>query len=146
MATRIGINGFGRMGRLALRAGWGRPDLQFVHVNEISGGPETAAHLLTFDSVHGRWDRRVEARDGQVAIDGVGVSFSNAATPEDAPWPAHQVDVVLECSGRRERSSLRPRDTSSADRCFLYDELFGTGGQRHSRGHRHQTWCHHYGP
>jgi glyceraldehyde 3-phosphate dehydrogenase len=109
MATRIGINGFGRMGRLALRAGWGRPDLQFVQVNEISGGPETAAHLLTFDSVHGRWDRRVEARDGQVAIDGVGVAFTNAATPGEAPWPAHQVDVVLECSGKfRTTETLEP--------------------------------------
>ena len=52
MPTRIGINGFGRMGRLAVRAGWGRPDLQVVHVNEVAGGPKTAAHLLTFDSVH----------------------------------------------------------------------------------------------
>jgi len=57
VSTRIGINGFGRMGRLALRAGWGRPNLQFVHINEIAGGPEAAAHLLTFDSVHGRWGR-----------------------------------------------------------------------------------------
>jgi glyceraldehyde 3-phosphate dehydrogenase len=109
MTTRIGINGFGRMGRLALRAGWGRPDLQFVHINEITGGPETAAHLLTFDSVHGRWDRRVEARDGQVAIDGVGVAFTNAATPGGAPWPAHQVDVVLECTGKfRTMERLEP--------------------------------------
>jgi glyceraldehyde 3-phosphate dehydrogenase len=46
------------MGRLAFRAGWGRPDVQFVHINEVAGGPETAAHLLTFDSVHGRWNRR----------------------------------------------------------------------------------------
>ena len=53
--ARVAINGFGRMGRLALRAGWTTPDLEFVHVNELDGGPETAAHLLTFDSVHGRW-------------------------------------------------------------------------------------------
>ena len=76
MPTRIGINGFGRMGRLALRAGWGRPDLQFVQVNEVAGGPETAAHLLTFDSVHGRWDRKVEARDDEIAIDGTTIAFS----------------------------------------------------------------------
>ena len=54
-AVRVGINGFGRMGRLALRAGWERDDLEFVHVNEVSGGPKTGAHLLEFDSVHGRW-------------------------------------------------------------------------------------------
>ena len=100
MPTRIGINGFGRMGRLALRAGWGRPDLQFVHVNEISGGPRTAAHLLTFDSVHGRWDRRIEAGQDQIAIDGTPVAFSAATTPEEAPWATHHVDIVLECSGK----------------------------------------------
>jgi glyceraldehyde 3-phosphate dehydrogenase len=109
MATRIGINGFGRMGRLALRAGWGRPDLQFVHINEISGGPETAAHLLTFDSVHGRWDRRIEPSDGEVAIEGAKVAFTSAAKPGDAPWSAHHVDVVLECSGRfRTTETLDP--------------------------------------
>ena len=109
MPTRIGINGFGRMGRLALRAGWGRPDLQFVHVNEISGGPKTAAHLLTFDSVHGRWDRRIEAGQDQIAIDGTPVGFSAATTPEEVPWATHHVDIVLECSGKfRTTETLEP--------------------------------------
>lgn len=58
---RVAINGFGRVGRLALRAGWDRDDLEFVHINEPNGGPETAAHLLTFESVHGRWDRGAHA-------------------------------------------------------------------------------------
>ena len=99
MATRIGINGFGRMGRLALRAGWGRPDLEFVHVNEVAGGADTAAHLLTFDSIHGRWDRRVEAGDQQLSIDGTAVAWSAAARPADAPWANARVDIVLECTG-----------------------------------------------
>ena len=80
MNTRIGINGFGRMGRLALRAGWGRPDLDFVHINGISGGPQTAAHLLMFDSVHGRWDRSVDAEDASLQIGGRAVGFSAVAT------------------------------------------------------------------
>jgi glyceraldehyde 3-phosphate dehydrogenase len=50
---RVGIKGFGRMGRLAQRAGWGKPDLAFVQVNEVAGNAATAAHLLAFDSVHG---------------------------------------------------------------------------------------------
>jgi glyceraldehyde 3-phosphate dehydrogenase len=100
MPTRIGINGFGRMGRLALRTGWGRPDLQFVHINEVSGGVETAAHLLTFDSLHGRWDRCVEGRDDQLVIDGTAIAFSAMAKPADVPWSQQQVDVVLECSGK----------------------------------------------
>src|SRR5687768_13532068 len=70
MPLRIGINGFGRMGRLALRAGWDRADLSFVHINEIASDPAGAAHLLTFDSVHGKWDRDVEARDRAIEIDG----------------------------------------------------------------------------
>jgi glyceraldehyde 3-phosphate dehydrogenase len=100
MATRIGINGFGRMGRLALRAGWGKSDLEFVHINEISGDAETAAHLLTFDSVHGRWNRRVSADASSVTIEGKSLTFSSASKPTDVPWSAHGVDLVLECSGK----------------------------------------------
>lgn len=100
MATRVGINGFGRMGRLALRAGWGCTDLEFVHINEIVGGPPTAAHLLTFDSLHGRWDRAVEAIEDALSIDGRSVAFSAAATPGTVPWSTAGVDVVLECSGK----------------------------------------------
>lgn len=109
MPTRIGINGFGRMGRLAFRAGWGRPDLQFVQVNEVAGGPETAAHLLTFDSVHGRWDRKVEARDDEIAIDGTTIAFSAEAKPGDVAWSTQNVDIVLECSGKfRTTETLDP--------------------------------------
>jgi glyceraldehyde 3-phosphate dehydrogenase len=109
MPTRIGINGFGRMGRLALRAGWGRSDLEFVHINEVAGGTETAAHLLTFDSVHGRWARTVEACHNAIAIDGTSIAFSAAAKPAEAPWSRRQVDVVLECSGKfRTTDALDP--------------------------------------
>ncbi len=109
MSIRIGINGFGRMGRLALRAGWGRPDLEFVHVNEVAGGPGTAAHLLTFDSVHGRWPRSVTASEAGIAIDGTAISFSSAPTVSTAPWSAHRLDIVLECSGQfRTAESLEP--------------------------------------
>ncbi len=106
---RIGINGFGRMGRLALRAGWGRPDLSFTHINEISGGPETAAHLLTFDSVHGRWPRAVEVDKGGVSIDGTTLTFSEHKQPGDVPWKDLGVDIVLECSGKfRTPAPLEP--------------------------------------
>ena len=104
--TRIGINGFGRMGRLTLRAGWGRPGLEFVHINEIAGGPETAAHLLTFDSVHGRWDRRTEGCDSELSVDGTPIRFSAKAKPGDVPWSERQVDIVLECSGKFRTTEL----------------------------------------
>lgn len=100
MALRVGINGFGRMGRLALRAGWSRPDLEFVHINEVAGGPAVAAHLLQFDSVHGRWDRPVDSGDDRIVIDGRPIMWSAVARPGDAPWPNQQVDLVLECSGQ----------------------------------------------
>ena len=75
MTIRIGINGFGRMGRLALRAAWTWPDFEFVHINETKGGPEAAAHLLTFDSVHGRWEHPVTSEDKAITIDGKRLTF-----------------------------------------------------------------------
>jgi glyceraldehyde 3-phosphate dehydrogenase len=120
MPARIGINGFGRMGRLALRAGWGRPDLQFVQVNEVAGGPETAAHLLTFDSVHGRWDRKVEARDNEIAIDGTAIAFSAEAKPADVSWSKQNVDIVLECSGKfRTTETLDPYFTAGVKKVIV---------------------------
>jgi glyceraldehyde 3-phosphate dehydrogenase len=98
MTTRVGINGFGRMGRLALRAGWGREDLAFVHINEPKGGAEAAAHLLKYDSIHGRWAHDVVARESAVAIDGEAVRFSDSPTIPGIDWS--DVDIVLECSGR----------------------------------------------
>lgn len=98
--TRIGINGFGRMGRLALRAGWDRPDLEFVHVNEPAGDAAAAAHLLTFDSVHGRWERGASGDGARLTLDGRDLSFSQAKDPAEIPWGDLGVDVVLECSGK----------------------------------------------
>jgi glyceraldehyde 3-phosphate dehydrogenase len=109
---RVGINGMGRIGRLALRAAFGaaeRPSddpragnrLDVVHVNEIKGGAAATAHLLAFDSVQGRWRTEIEAR-GEFAI-GVGdrdLSFSAHATSAEIPWGALGVDLVLECTGK----------------------------------------------
>ncbi len=100
MGIRIGINGFGRMGRLALRAAWGGAALDFVHVNELQGGPEAAAHLLTFDSVQGRWAHDVRGQAGALLVDGERVGFSEHAAPGEVPWRAAGVDVVLECTGK----------------------------------------------
>ena len=103
--TRIGINGFGRIGRLALRAAWGRDDLSrgdlsIVHINELKGGPHTAAHLLEFDSVHGRWPKRIEAGDNQLSVENHPIAFTDSSQPGDVPWEASAVDLVLECSGK----------------------------------------------
>jgi glyceraldehyde 3-phosphate dehydrogenase len=109
MTVRIGINGFGRMGRLALRAGWGAKGIEFVHVNELAGGSETAAHLLTFDSIHGRWPHQVRAVERGIEIDDARLSFSAHAAPGDVPWAEAGVDIVLECSGKfRTAATLAP--------------------------------------
>lgn len=108
----IGINGMGRMGRLALRAALGgvRRDakdpraesgLDIVHVNELRGGAATAAHLLEFDSVHGRWHAAFEAEEGRsIAVDGRRIGFSEEADPAAVPWGDLGCDIVLECTGR----------------------------------------------
>jgi glyceraldehyde 3-phosphate dehydrogenase len=107
--VRVGINGLGRMGRLALRAGWGAKGIDIVHVNELKGGAPTAAHQLTFDSVHGRWPHDVRGRDGALEIDGTKLRYSECAAPGDVPWRDGEVDIVLECTGKfRTKETLAP--------------------------------------
>jgi glyceraldehyde 3-phosphate dehydrogenase len=106
MSIRIGINGFGRMGRLALRAAWDWPELEIVHINEVKGGPETAAHLLEFDSVHGRWSREIRAEENVVIIDGSAVGFSEYKTPGEVPWDDLGIDIVIESSGKFRTTDL----------------------------------------
>ena len=109
MTVRVGINGFGRMGRLALRAAWDWPEVEFVHVNEVKGGSEVAAHLLMFDSVHGRWNREVVASGGGLRIDDKELGFTGHSTLAEVPWKDRGVEVVLECSGKfRTAAQLAP--------------------------------------
>lgn len=100
MPVRIGINGFGRMGRLALRAAFDNSQIQIVHINELKGGPETAAHLLEFDSVHGRWRVPIAAEAHGLKINGDRLAYSNFNAPGDVPWDEAGVEIVLECSGK----------------------------------------------
>ncbi len=98
---RIGINGFGRIGRLTLRAAWHRPELEWVLINDPKGGAECAAHLLTFDSVQGRWPQEAVAEgENALRIGDRRIAFTEHAKPGEVDWAAHGVDVVLECSGR----------------------------------------------
>lgn len=109
MATRIGINGFGRMGRLGFRAGFGRSPLELCHINEVKGGPETAAHLLAFDTVHGRWGGGCTHGEDHLVIDGQRVGFTEHTQPADVPWADLGIDIVLECSGKfKTRAALQP--------------------------------------
>ncbi|MDQ5769163.1 ArsJ-associated glyceraldehyde-3-phosphate dehydrogenase [Thiothrix subterranea] len=97
MAT-IGINGFGRMGRLGLRAAWGNPAFTFTQVNEIAGNAATSAHLLKFDSIHGIWSPECSADDDNMLIAGQTIAYTSNKAIEDTDWSG--CDIVLECSGK----------------------------------------------
>ena len=109
MKTRIGINGFGRMGRMGFRAAWDTGEVEIVHVNELLGSAGTAAHLLEFDSVHGRWDRNIVADQDGFSVSGKPITYSNHATPGEVNWAAKGIDLVVECSGKfRTPECLQP--------------------------------------
>jgi glyceraldehyde 3-phosphate dehydrogenase len=109
---KVGINGMGRIGRLALRAAMGaaeRPGddpragnrLEVVHLNELKGGAPATAHLLAFDSVQGKWRADIAAENEQtIRIDERRLSFSAHATSAEIPWGDLGVDLVLECTGK----------------------------------------------
>ena len=120
MGTKIGINGFGRIGRLAFRAAFDNPDIEIVHVNELKGGAKLAAHLLEFDTVHGRWDRGIEATDAGFSVEGKPVSFSDHAAPGEIDWAAHGVEVVIESSGKfRTTESIQPHYDQGAKKVVV---------------------------
>lgn len=96
--TNIGINGFGRMGRLGIRAAWENPSFNFKQINEISGNAETSAHLLKFDSIHGIWDQECSSTDSAILINDSTIDYTSNQTIDDTDWSG--CDIVLECSGK----------------------------------------------
>jgi len=108
---RVGINGLGRIGRLALRAALGgvmRADgdpragnrLDVVHVNELKGGAAASAHLLEFDSIHGRWREKINADGDSLVIGSKRIGFSAGSDPREIAWRDLGCDLVLECTGK----------------------------------------------
>lgn len=105
MTIKVGINGFGRIGRLALRAAWDWPELEFVQINDPAADAATHAHLLNFDSVHGRW-RHEAGSDGDcvVMIDGKRITVTANKAIADTDWS--DCDLVIEASGKMTRVAL----------------------------------------
>ncbi len=104
MTINVGINGFGRMGRLVLRAAWSNPEITFVQINDPAGTTEIHAHLLQFDSVHGEWKASIKAHETAVEIDGRRIAFTHNHGITETNW--NQCDIVIECSGVMRKKSL----------------------------------------
>ena len=99
MPTRIGINGFGRMGRLVVRALAHHEQIEIAHINELNCDAKTAAHLMQFDSVHGTWKHEAQEIDVKLALNGSLIQYSQVADPIEVPWEESDISIVLECTG-----------------------------------------------
>ncbi len=111
--VKVGINGFGRIGRSLLRACHGYEEIQIVAVNDLTD-TKTLAHLLKYDSVHGKFGARVEAKDSSLVVDGGEVKVFSVKDPAEIPWEELGVDVVIESTGAftsREKAELHLRGT-----------------------------------
>lgn len=104
MSIKVGINGFGRMGRLTLRAAWGNPDIEFVQINDPAGDAATLAHLLNFDSIHGRFAQTASADADDILIDSSRIKTTRNTAIADTDWSG--CDVVIEASGKMRSTAL----------------------------------------
>ncbi|RLB42629.1 MAG: type I glyceraldehyde-3-phosphate dehydrogenase [Deltaproteobacteria bacterium] len=98
MAIKVAVNGFGRIGRMTFRAGLGREDIEFVAINDLTD-PATLAHLLKYDSVHGKLEQEVSASDNSLIVGGKEIRIFSEREPGKLPWGDLGVDIVMECTG-----------------------------------------------
>ncbi len=98
MTIKIGINGFGRIGRMVFRAAMTQPELEIVAINDLTD-TRTTAHLLQYDSVHGQFDKPVTALDDSIEVGGRKVMVTASKDPSQIPWGDMEVDIVMECTG-----------------------------------------------
>ena len=99
MAVKVAINGFGRIGRSFFRIAHSRSDVEVVAINDLTDA-KTLAHLLKYDSVHGKFDAEVYAEEDSIVINGKSIKVFSDPNPEELPWKDLEVDVVLEATGR----------------------------------------------
>ncbi|WP_409419031.1 ArsJ-associated glyceraldehyde-3-phosphate dehydrogenase [Marinomonas sp. RS-M-Aa-14] len=104
MTIKVGINGFGRMGRLSFRAAFDWDDVEFVQINDPAGDAATLAHLITFDSVHGRWHHQAQAQDNVMIVNGQRLVCTQNKTIAETDWSG--CDVVIEASGKMKSKAL----------------------------------------
>jgi glyceraldehyde 3-phosphate dehydrogenase len=119
MGIKLGINGFGRIGRLVFRSAFNNPDLEVTAINDLSDSA-TMAHLLKYDSVHGTLDASVSAGPDTIEVDHKRVAFSSVRDPEKIPWKDFEVDIVAECTGLfRDRESAAKHLAAGARKVII---------------------------
>jgi len=119
MSIKLGINGFGRIGRLVFRAAMNHPDVDVVAVNDLTD-PGTMAHLLKYDSVHGRLDLEITAKDNAIIVGDRTVPVSSVKDPAALNWNDSGVDIVAECTGLfRDRDSVSKHLTGGARKVII---------------------------
>ena len=99
MSIKVGINGFGRIGRLVFRAGINRPDIEFVGINDPFMTPDYMAYMLRYDTMHGRFDGTIEYTDDAIIVNGKKVRFFACMDPKDIPWGEAGAEYVVESTG-----------------------------------------------
>ncbi|TET66781.1 MAG: type I glyceraldehyde-3-phosphate dehydrogenase, partial [Candidatus Zixiibacteriota bacterium] len=119
MAVKIGINGFGRIGRLVYRAGYKNPDLEFVAANDITDA-RTLGHLLKYDSIHGIFPGEVKVEGNSLLVDGKGLEILAERDPANLPWKDMGVDIVVESTGLfRDKKSAGKHITAGAKKVLI---------------------------
>lgn len=99
MGIKVGINGFGRIGRMVFRAGLSNPNIEFVALNDPFMSPDYMAYMLRYDTMHGRYEGEISYTDHSIIVDGKEVLFYDKMDPKDIPWGENGVDYVVESTG-----------------------------------------------
>ncbi len=119
MSIKIGINGFGRIGRLVFRAALKHPDVDVVAINDLTDAA-TMAHLLTYDSVHGKLDLEIKAQGDTIEVDGKSIAFTSIKDPEQLKWKELGIDIAAECTGLfRDRENASKHLTAGARKVII---------------------------
>ena len=119
MSIKMGINGFGRIGRLVFRCALNHPEVEVVAINDLTDSA-TMAHLLTYDSVHGKLDVDIKAKEDAIEVGGKSVAFTSVRDPEELGWGDLGVDIVAECTGLfRDRESASKHLAAGARKVII---------------------------
>ena len=119
MTIKIGINGFGRIGRLVFRAALKREDVEVVAINDLTDAA-TMAHLLAYDSVHGKLEHDIATKENAIEVDGNPIAYTAVRDPEKLDWQAFGVDIVAECTGLfRDRENAAKHLTAGARKVII---------------------------